>query len=352
MKQPARPRVVRNERLSTSRQRKQQHLLDVKVRSRKAAQQRTHKFVNALCRTFLIGGALAGIAYGARVGLKRFLWENPDYRLSDIEITDDGNSVSRDQLLKVSGIREGMNIFCINLTQAREKLAEIPQIEHVEVEREVPGKIAITISERKPIAWLAAKNDDDPSATGCLVDRKGVLIKPKSHPAEYSHLPIIYRAPGGMDAFQGGQTVNDFDVRSALDLIQLNTDSSVQTRFQIRSIDLSTGYCMVVTDQNRARITFGFDRLDTQLDRLGVLLDDVDQKKKELQTVNLMVAHNMPVTFVEPIGEADDSAAPEPSPTPAPAPLKKTSSSGREKRPASKKSHTGFRKHSEKDEQG
>ena len=190
---PARPRVVRNERLSTSRQRKQQHLLDVKVRSRKAAQQRTHKLVNALCKIFLIGGALASIAYGVQVGLKRFLWENPDYRLSDIEITDDGNSATRDQLLKTAGIQEGMNIFRINLTQAREKLAAIPQIEHVEVEREVPGKVTITISERKPIAWLAAKNDGDPSATGSLVDGKGVLIKPKSHPrrilASPHHLP-------------------------------------------------------------------------------------------------------------------------------------------------------------------
>jgi len=349
MKAATRPGVVRNERLSTSRQRKQQHLLDVKVRSRKAAQQRTHRFINAICKIFLVGAAIGGTAYGAREGLRRFLWENPDYRLSDIEIADDGNSVSRDQLLKVAGIHEGMNIFLINLTQAREKLAEIPQIEHVEIEREVPGKIAITLSERKPVAWLAGKSDEDPSASdsSCLVDKKGVLIKPKSHLAEYLHLPIIYRAPGA-DNFQAGQTVNAFEIRSALDLIRLNTESAVQTRFQIRSIDLSKGYCMVVTDQDRALVTFGFDRLDWQLDRLGILLDQIDESKKELQTVNLMVERNVPVTFVEPVAEDVDAAA-EPTPAATPTPVRKALPAGKEKKPAKK---SRVRKHSERDEQG
>ena len=113
---------------------------------------------------------------------------------------------------------------------------------------------------------------------------------------------------------------------------------------------------MVVTDQNRAKVTFGFDRLDWQLDRLGILLDQVEDSKKEIQTVNLMVQRNVPVTFVEPVEESD-SADPAPSPTATPAPSRKTSSlSSKDKKPVSKptprKLHGGFRKHSDRDEQG
>ena len=46
----------------------------------------------------------------------------------------------------------------------------------------------------------------------------------------------------------------------------------MQTRFQIREIDVSKGYCLVVTDKNRTRVTFGFDNLDTQLHRLEQFL--------------------------------------------------------------------------------
>ncbi len=331
MKQPP-----RNRRLSTTRQRKQQHLLDVKVRSRKAAQQRIHRFVNAFCKILLFGSALAASAYGAREGLRRFLWENPDYRLSDIEINDDGGSVSREQLLKTADIRQGMNIFSINLAKAREKLAAIPQIERVEIDREAPAKIVITVSERKPVAWLAGKTDGDAttSDSACLVDKKGVLIKPRSRLAEYLNLPIIYGAPGA-ENFQGGQTVDAFEIRAALDLVRLNADG---VRFQIRSIDLSKMYCMVVTDQKRERVTFGFDRLDWQLDRLGILLDQIDAGKKEIQTVNLMVERNVPVTFAPP---PEEEASPKPSPAKKPAAVK-------DKTPApAKKPRGGFKKHSD-----
>ena len=39
----------------------------------------------------------------------------------------------------------------------------------------------------------------------------------------------------------------------------------MQTRFQIREIDLSKGYCLLVTDKNHTRVTFGFDQLEEQI---------------------------------------------------------------------------------------
>ena len=39
----------------------------------------------------------------------------------------------------------------------------------------------------------------------------------------------------------------------------------MQTRFQIREIDISKGYCLLVTDKNHSRVTFGFDNLDSAI---------------------------------------------------------------------------------------
>jgi hypothetical protein len=75
--------------------------------------------------------------------------------------------------------------------------------------------------------------------------------------------------------------------------------SSLQMRFQIREIDVSKGYCLLVTDKNHARVTFGFNDLETQLGRLEHFLTYCDDSKQELGTVNLLVQRNIPVTFAE-----------------------------------------------------
>jgi cell division septation protein DedD len=74
----------------------------------------------------------------------------------------------------------------------------------------------------------------------------------------------------------------------------------MQTRFQIREIDLSKGYCLVVTDKNHSKVTFGFDNLDTQLQRLEQFLVYSDDAHREIATVNLLVQRNIPVTWAKP----------------------------------------------------
>ncbi len=243
-----------NQRVSSTRQRKQQHLLEVKVRSHKFKQQRNRKVLNALFKLILIASLAGGTWYGGRECVNRFLWRNPDYNLTAIEINDDG-TLSREQILATAQIREGGNIFLVNLLKARDNLNQLPQVERVELERTLPGKITITITERKPIAWLTMKASDVPTTSpdAFLIDRKGTLIKTKEQPpgdnrgaigssapcrvawpSEYFHMPVIFGF--NTDNLEAGQTLNAPEIKAALELIELNADDM---RFQIRSIDLS-----------------------------------------------------------------------------------------------------------------
>src|SRR5437868_3407117 len=77
----------------------------------------------------------------------------------------------------------------------------------------------------------------------------------------------------------------------------------MQTRFQIRQIDVSKGYCLLVTDKNHSQVSFGFDQLDLQLRRLEQFLVYCDNSKQELATVNLLVQRNIPVTFAKAASE-------------------------------------------------
>jgi cell division protein FtsQ len=320
----AKPKVplaaARNKRLSSRKQRKQQHLLDVKVRSRAANKQRNRRLLAWFSGAFLLIASAGGIVYGGHEALRRFFWQNPDYSLAEVTIHTDG-SLTRDQIIEATNIHEGKNIFAINLSAARKGLMSLPQVDHADIERILPNKISIDISERKPVAWVTGQDDGNPSADpgAFLIDRAGILMRMKNQVSEYYHLPVICGL--NVDNYEEGGTVDLPEVRAALELIRLTGENPA--RYQVRSIDISKGYCLVVTDERHAKITFPLDNLAEQLDRLALLYANVDTNHRDIQTVNLLVERNVPVTFVQPPDAADPAdpnapaAASSPSPSPA-----------------------------------
>ena len=123
-------------------------------------------------------------------------------------------------------------------------------------------------------------------------------MKEKRLLPEYLGLPLILGCSS--ESLEAGKVVESSEAKTALELLRLSMGSFMQTRFQIREIDVSKGYCLLVTDKNRTRITFGLNDLDEQLRRLEQFLVYCDDSKQELETVNLLVQRNIPVTFTKP----------------------------------------------------
>src|SRR4029434_436872 len=307
-----------NRRVSTSRQRRQQHLLDVKVRARRVSHHRNRRILLVVSKIVLVIAVCAGLYCGVRTGLSRFFFDNPDYRLSTIAIRTDG-TLQRDQILKAGGLQEGLNIFSVNLAQVHDRLQQLSQVDEVQVERKMPNEIDITITERKPIAWITSeKTVTDPFASEAafLVDARGVLMKEKKLLPEYLALPLINGCSS--EALVPGKTVDSFEAKAALELLRLTTTSFMQTRFQIREVDVSKGYCLLVTDKNHTRAMFGFDHLDVQMQRLEQFLVYSDDSQRQIETVNLLVARNIPVTFARPASEIISELGTEPETTETP----------------------------------
>ena len=300
MKKSTRPR---NQRVSNVRQRRQQHLLDVKVRSRSATQHRNRRVLVVISKGALLIALCLGIYGGGRLIAKRFFFDNPDYRLSTIDVQTDG-TLQREQILRTADLHEGENVFRVNLSDVHDRLQQLPQVDEVQVVRKLPAEIDIRLIERKPIAWITSeKGMDDPfsSDAAFLVDARGILMKEKKLLPEYLGLPLISGCTS--ESLEPGKIVESYEAKAALELLRMSTRSFMQTRFQIREIDLSKGYCLSVTDKNRTRVALGFENLDVQLQRLEQFLVYADDSKQELATVNLLVQRNIPVTFGKPAAE-------------------------------------------------
>ena len=77
---------TRNRRLSNVRQRRQQHLLDVKVRSRRATQHRIRSAMGVMWKLALFVILCAAGYAGAREAARRLFFPNPDYQVKTIEV--------------------------------------------------------------------------------------------------------------------------------------------------------------------------------------------------------------------------------------------------------------------------
>ena len=211
----------RNRRVSNVRQRRQQHLLDVKVRSRRATQHRIRKTMSVLFRVILIAAFCTAGYAGVREAAKRLLFENLDFQLKTIELQTDG-TLQREQILKAAGLHEGENIFKINLAQIHDRIQQLPQTDEVQVIRKLPGQIDIHLVERKPVAWITSEKEiSDPfvSDAAFLVDARGVLMKQKKLVPEYLGLPLIVGCSS--ESLEAGKTIESPEAKTALQLLRL-----------------------------------------------------------------------------------------------------------------------------------
>lgn len=286
-----------------ARRNQQSHALNVRVRTRKITAQRVSKILFWSCMALLTLSVLGGGTYGVHRALNHFFWKNPNYLLTEIRFQSDG-PLGKEEALKLCGIQLGTNIFSVDLAGIREKLSGLPRVTHVEIERNLPNCVSIQINERKPIAWIAEKNLEPGSEHCWLIDANGTLFKQSELQPDHLKLPVIHGLPG--TELGEGIALTSLEVNAALRLAQLG-DTIEQ--LEARSIDLSKGYCMQVTTSSHSVITFGFERLDEQLERLAKCLKYCDENKRDLQTVNLLVQRNVPVTFMA-ADEAPSQATP------------------------------------------
>src|SRR6478736_1399511 len=135
------PNSAQNKRVSNKRQRKQKHLLDVKLRESKERSRRFRMVSGFICKLILFAMIVAGLWFGGKEGLRRFVWENPDYFLREINFTTDG-ALTREQVLTTAGIVEDRNIFTVDIAQARSIIEQMPQVESAVVQRQLPNRMS------------------------------------------------------------------------------------------------------------------------------------------------------------------------------------------------------------------
>ena len=286
-----------------ARRKRREHLLEVTATAETERRRRNQKALLYVFEGIFLAGLLAVAWFGVTLFIEQFFTKNKNYDVRLVEVNTDG-VMTREEVLSKTGIREGLNIFSLNLEAAQKALALIPEVKSASVQRNLPDTVTISIEARRPIAWVAPGDTGaDPSTmeTSCLVDEDGVMIKPQGFEASHTRLPVVYGVP--TEQWRIGDKIEMPELEAALDLFTLAAERS-NPQVSLRAADITKGWCIVAWNDPQTRLTFGLKDIPAQLDRLQVILSHVDQTSRRIATANLIPERNTPVIFV---GEAPEA---------------------------------------------
>lgn len=271
-------------------------LKGVKVRKSTALRRRNRRLA-AIAIALLLLTTITSLAwFGTRHVLDRFFFRNPVYNLADLELELDDVMTTGD-LLEMTGITPGANIFKVDLARTATILRNDPMVAAVRIERDLPDTLSITLQAREAVAWVSPSPDTeapyDPMGMH-LVDANGYLMKPRLLTPEHHRLPIIHGVEPG--ALRNGTPLQRQDLRNALVLLTAIRDTDRDLP-PVRTLDIRKGYCIEAVNGEGMQIVFGTEDFDTQLLKLARLLRHCRESSRRLESVNLMVRKNTPVRF-------------------------------------------------------
>ncbi len=104
--------------------------------------------------TWGVFGALGVVALvWSSIELHRFLTTSPQFAVREVAVVTEG-PVRPDDLLRVSGVRKGMNLFLLDLDEVRTSVEKNPWVQAASISRILPGRVEIRYVPQKPVALL------------------------------------------------------------------------------------------------------------------------------------------------------------------------------------------------------
>jgi cell division septal protein FtsQ len=279
------------------------HVLDVKLRSDQVRRARVR--AGGLVLAGFLGLGLGGMAlwWGGNWALNQLVYENSTFAIRQIEVQTDG-VISPEQLRRWARVRPGENLFALELARVKRDLQFVPMIATVAVERVLPSTLRIRVTEREPVVQITvprANANGTLQATVFHLDAEGVVMLPldprqRVQPlfAPDESLPVLF----GLSQLDA-QQLNTPVVRAALRLAVEFPLSPMAGFVDLRRIDVSQRDVLVVTTAQGAEVTLALDNLEFQLRRWRVVHDEGMRLGRNIAFLDLAVANNVPVRWLE-----------------------------------------------------
>src|SRR6266849_4745548 len=247
-------------------------ILEVKLRSSQRRQTRWRRLTLA-CGIFLaLFSGLFLLWRGGEWVLRRFVYENPAFAIHQLDVQTDG-AIALEQLRSWAGVKLEDNLFALDLARVQRDLELVSVIQRASVERVFPHTLRLRVIERTPIAQFIL-----PPLQGGGSREHGIY----TFDAEGY---VMWPLENHQRATVGAPTDNHLPVLAGL--------------ADLRRIDLTSPNILQVTTGQGGAITFGLNDLDGQLHRWRCVYDYGQRNGKQVASLDLSVANNLPARWLE-----------------------------------------------------
>lgn len=99
------------------------------------------------------------VATGMRQVAAALMYQNPMFALRTLDVSSDGR-LTPELLREYARVRQGENVFALDVRQVRENLLSVPLVRDAQVRRRFPDGLQVRVTERTPLARLRMPGTD------------------------------------------------------------------------------------------------------------------------------------------------------------------------------------------------
>jgi cell division septal protein FtsQ len=282
------------------------HLLNVKLRSSQTRAARFRLAGLGLSIAFALVVILFVLWRGGEWALNCLVYENEAFAIQQIEVQTDG-VIAPEHFRRWALVKPGQNLLALDLVRVKRDLELIPWVQTAAVERSLPRTLKLRITEREPIAQVVTmqqRSQRGYEQTIYHLDETGFVMTPldarfRATPSaiQGDSLPVI----SGVTAsdLRSGRRIESNQVRAALNLITEFDHSPMAGLAELDRINVTTPEVLELFTSHNSQIIFSLNPFEPQLQRWRLIYDQYQKLGKAIATLDLSIANNVPLRFVE-----------------------------------------------------
>lgn len=258
------------------------------------------KFAGKLAKYTVVLAAVAGIGWGAWLGIERAFYHNPDFQLKIIDLNVNP-VIDESGLAEIIGISPPPSLFDIDVEQIAANLRALPGIAEARAERHLPGTLMVRVVSRTPRAWISSPQTGLPEVRrrgGMLVDRSGIAYPcPDLQLQSAQNLPVILLPLAEKSPIVAGQLVGHPELAHCFRLLDSAMQADPESLHWIDSVKQVNEWSLVLVTRQGTASTFGLGDHERQIQSLRLAMDHSSQQGYTIDTINLIPKHNIPITL-------------------------------------------------------
>ena len=199
------------------------------------------------------------------------------------------------RIATIAGLKEGEDLFAVDLVRARQALLLDSRVAHAEVARRLPRGIRVRVVEREPVLLVQ-------HGVPWEIDAEGVLLAPLQG-GVVADVPLLVGPR--FDGVRAGSQVRGIDVDRGLVWVRALSQRELQLAGRISEIDVSDDRVTSLMLLNGTRVLApSWPPSTRRLSALRVVLADLDRRHMTADEVDVRFEHQVIVRPPEHPGDS------------------------------------------------